>query len=246
MRDHAHDTLAGVNKDRVVRTCCSAWRSELPELAAEPKEKVIAALLAFDSISLLLEITDQHVSDPMLLWQQLDIGCLLGPLVMRATSNHKHVASYFRSAKLLADSEETVLLARNFASTKPGWPASKEGWSDTAAGPQKGGKGKGKGKAKGKGKGKGKGSKHNDSAPAPKAHAPAEAKGGGARAAPDQGNGGGVKPNPDPGTKAKGKGKGGKPEPEPGTKAKGKGKGKKGKPDPAPGAGAKAPRKGGQ
>jgi hypothetical protein len=218
MREHAHDTLASVNKDRVVRTCCSAWRSEMPELAAVPKEKVIASLIAFDSISMLLEITDQHISDPMLLWQELDIGCLLEPLVMRATSNHKAVAGLFRSAKLLADSEETVLLARNFASTKPDRSAYKEGWSDDAAGPQKGGKGKGKGKAKGKGKGK------------------------------DKGNGKGKKPKPEaaPEPPAGGKGKGSKPKPEPGTKAKGKGKEEKSKPDPEPSAGAKPPRKGGQ
>jgi len=149
MRDHTHEVLANVKLERVVRTCCAAWRSELPQLATEPKERVIAGLLAFDSISLSLEITDQHISDPMLLWQSLDIGCLLDPLVAHATSNHKKVATMFRSSKLLADSEETVLLARKLACTKPNGSADKDSRPDTAADSQLGGKGKGK---KGKGK----------------------------------------------------------------------------------------------
>jgi len=158
MRDRAHEVLASVKKERVVRTCCAAWRSELPELVAEPKEKVVAALLAFDSISMMLEITDQHVRDPMLLWEELDIGCLLEPLVMHATTNHRKVAAMFRSSKLLADSEETVILARKYAGMKPDGSANKDGRPDTAADPKKSGKGKGKGKGKdtpGKGKGKG-------------------------------------------------------------------------------------------
>lgn len=159
MREHAHETLANVKKERVTRTCCAAWRTELPALATEPKEKVIAALLAFDSLTMSLDITDQHISDPMLLWQELDIGCLLEPLVMHATSNHKKVAAMFRSTKLLADSEETVELARNYASTKPTGPATKDSRADDNAGGPKGGKGKGKNKGKGKGgKGKDKGS----------------------------------------------------------------------------------------
>jgi hypothetical protein len=158
MREQAHETLANVKKDRVSRICCSVWRTELPDLAKEKKEKVLAALLEFDSITLSLEITDQQIIDPMLLWQELDIGCLLEPLVMHATGNHKNVSAMFRSSKLLADSEETVQLARNYASGKPTGTA-KDGRPDKAAGPKKGEKPKGKGKGKDKGKGsmKGKG-----------------------------------------------------------------------------------------
>jgi len=161
MKDKAHELLASVRKERVIRTCCAAWRSELPELATEPKEKVIAGLLAFDQITLSIEITDQHVSDPMLLWQELDIGCLLEPLVQHATVNHKKVAEMFRSTKLLADSEETVRLARQYASTKPTGAATKEGRPDNTAGAPPGGKGKGKKNGKGTGgRGRGKGSYH--------------------------------------------------------------------------------------
>jgi len=110
---------------------------------------VIAGLLAFDAISMSLEITDSHVADPMLLWSELDIGCLLEPLVKHATSNHKKVSLMFRSAKLLADSEETVQLARKLACTKPTGSAGKDSRPDKVAETQQG---KGKGK-KGKGKG---------------------------------------------------------------------------------------------
>lgn len=157
MRDQAHELIASVSKDRVMRVCCTAWRSELPELAKQPKEKIAAALRAFDSITLSLEITDQYVRDPMLLWQELDIGCILEPLVMHATGNFKKVAAYFRSPSVLADAEETVQLARAYASAKPSGAAKKEGRPDNDAGARKGGK-KGKGKANGKsdnGKGSG-------------------------------------------------------------------------------------------
>jgi len=165
-RDRAHERIANVNRGRVTRVCCAAWRSELPALATEPKEKVIAALLAFDTISLSIEITDQHVSDPMLLWQELDIGCLLHPLVMHATGNHKKVATLFRSANVLADSEETVQLARQYACTKPTGSANEDRRPDNAAG-AKGDKGKGKGtgdKSSSKGKGS-KDAKHKSKKP---------------------------------------------------------------------------------
>lgn len=167
MREHAHDVLEDVNKDRVLRTCCAAWRSELPELALDSKDKVGAALMAFDSITMTVEITDQHISDPMMLWEALDIGCLLEPLVMHATSNHKKVAAMFRSTKLLADSEETVQLARKYASTKPNGSANKDGRPDAAESQGRGkekGDGKGKGK-QGKGKGKGPADAKGDSKP---------------------------------------------------------------------------------
>ena len=160
MRVHAHEVLSKVNKERVTRVCCTAWRSELPDLARVPKENIIAALLEFDSIAMTLEITEQHVADPMLLWQELDIGCLLGPLVMHATTNHKKVAAMFRSTNVLADSEETVLLARKYASAKSTGSADKDGRPDKAAETQQGKKGKGKAKGKGKGTGKGKDASH--------------------------------------------------------------------------------------
>lgn len=155
MRDHAHHLISTVRIERVARVCCAAWRSELPDLANESKENVIAALLAFDNITLTLEITENHVSDPMSLWTELDCGCILAPLVMHATGNIKKVAAQFRSSKLLADSEETVQLARQLAGTKPEGSTVKDGGSDKASA-KKDAKGKGKDRD-GKGqKGKGK------------------------------------------------------------------------------------------
>lgn len=149
MREQAHDLLASVSRERVMRTCVAAWRSELPDLALQPKEAVAESLRAFDTTTMSVEITDQHISDPMLLWQELDIGCILEPLTMYASGNLAKVAEMYRSEKLLADSTETVQLARKYASAKPTRAAGKEGGSDTAAGPLRGGKAKGEGKSKG-------------------------------------------------------------------------------------------------
>jgi hypothetical protein len=150
MREHAHHMVSYVRIDRVIRVCCAAWRSELPDLAYEPKDEVVAALLAFDHITLTLEITEDHISDPMCLWTELDCGCILAPLVMQATGNIKKVAATFRSSKLLADSEQTVQLARQLAGTKPGGSATKDGGQDKASAQKgKGDKGKGHGKGKG-------------------------------------------------------------------------------------------------
>ena len=157
MREEAHDRLAYVKTERVIRTCVAAWRTDLPHLASMPKDRIAAALLEFDSITLSLEITDSHIEDPMLLWEELEIGCLLEPLAMHATLSHKKVAAMFRSAKLLADAEETVKLARHYASAKATGSA-KDSRPDEAAETQHGGKRKGKSKGEGKkGKGKGKG-----------------------------------------------------------------------------------------
>jgi len=154
LRDNAHETVCAVHRDRVTRVCCTAWRSELPELAALPKEDVVASLLAFDSVTMTTEITDEHVKDPMLLWTELeDIGCLLEPLVRHATAQHKKVSAMFRNKMLLADAEQTVQLARSYASVKPRESATKEGGSDDAAKPPGGGKGKGGAKSKAGGKG---------------------------------------------------------------------------------------------
>jgi hypothetical protein len=153
MREHAHHLISSVRTERVMRVCCAAWRSELPDLASKPKDDVIAALLAFDSITLTLEITENHVSDPMSLWTELDCGCIFAPLVMHATGNIRKVAASFRSSKLLADSEETVQLARQMAGTKPQVSATKDGGSDKASA-KKGAKSKGKGHKGPKGPGK--------------------------------------------------------------------------------------------
>lgn len=154
MRDHAHEVISSVRVERVMRVCCAAWRSELPDLAIKPKDEVVAALLAFDSITLTLEITEQNINDPMTLWTELDCGCILAPLVMHATGNMRKVAAQFRSYKLQADSSETVQLARQLAGTKPQGSATKDGGPDKAAA-RKGNidKGKTKGNARGKASG---------------------------------------------------------------------------------------------
>jgi len=150
MRDTAHDTISAVRRDRVVRVCCTAWRSEMPELATVSKDSVTASLLAFDSLTMTIEVSDAHVRDPMLLWTEFeDIGCLLEPLVRHATAQHKKVTAMFRSKMLLADAEQTVQLARTYASVKSRESAYKEGRSDDAA-KSNGGGGKGKGKSKSK------------------------------------------------------------------------------------------------
>jgi hypothetical protein len=165
LRDAAPAQIHAVVRDRVIRVCCTAWRSELPELANVSKEDIRTALRTFDSITLALEVDASTVKDPMLLWTDLeDIGCLLGPLVLHATSQHKKVIEMFRSKMLLADAEQTVQLAREYASTKPRAPAGKGGGSDGTAKALTGKKGKGKSKSesspggkgcKGAGKGKG-------------------------------------------------------------------------------------------
>jgi hypothetical protein len=158
MKEHAHDLILSVRKDRVSRVCVCAWRTELPELATETKENVQASLYAFDQLTLSLVITEAHVADIMMYWSELsDIGCILAPLVRYATSNVKKVAGFFRSPTLLADNEQTVKLAREYAAAykaraDPTQSGGKGTRPDTQAGPK--GKGKGKGKSKGKGKGK--------------------------------------------------------------------------------------------
>jgi hypothetical protein len=155
MRDTAHEAISAVRRDRVSRVCCTAWRSEMPELASVSKEDVTASLLAFDSLTMTIEVSEEHVRDPMLLWSEFeDIGCLLEPLVRHATAQHKKVTSMFRSKMLLADAEQTVQLARSYASVKPRESANKEGRPDDAA-KSAGGGGKGKGKDKHQSKGKG-------------------------------------------------------------------------------------------
>jgi len=210
MRDHAHELISAVRRERVIRVCCAAWRSELPELAAVPKEDVIAGLLAFDSIAMATEVTDGMVQDPMLLWTELeDIGCLLRPLVNHATGQHRKVAAMFRSRMLLADAEETVKLARSYAGTKPQDSAFKDGRSDTAAhaGKGAGGKQKGAGKAKAP---KGKGGDAQPGGAKAEAKAPkgkgGNAQPGGARAGEPKGKGK-AEPPPGGGGKAKSKGK---------------------------------------
>jgi hypothetical protein len=157
MRDTAHETISAVRRDRVVRVCCTAWRSEMPELAAVSKDSVTASLLAFDSLTMTIEVSEAYVRDPMLLWTELeDIGCLLEPLVRHATAQHKKVTAMFRSKMLLADAGQTVQLARSYASVKSRESANKEGRSDDTAKPTGGGK-KGKGKSGSKSGDKGKG-----------------------------------------------------------------------------------------
>lgn len=193
LREKAHELIASVKQARVLRTCCAAWRSELAPLAAESKEDLVMSLLAFDSTTLSLQLTEQHVRDPMLLWGELDdIGVILKPLAMHATANMSKVAAMFRGNKIMADSEETVRLARLYASTKPSKTAGKDGRleCDARPGTRAGDKGatdsgggkdrpSGGGKSKfGKGKGKphasGKGSHHSG-----KGKAPQEARGKG-------------------------------------------------------------------
>lgn len=145
MRDKAHLELSLVNTDRVMRVCCCAWRSELPGLQKIDRSQISAALKEFDDITLTLELRDEHIADPMVMWEELDIGCLRPPLVMLAASSYKKVAALFRSKKLLADAEETVRLAREEAGGKGNGSTNKGGGPDNADNPnKKGGKGKGK------------------------------------------------------------------------------------------------------
>jgi len=116
--------------------------------------------MAFDSTTMTMGITDDHVSDPMCLWESLEhIGCILEPLVLHAANGHKKVAAQYRSSRLQADSEETVRLARIYAGTTPTGATSRDGRPDAHAGPSKGGGEKGKGKTKGKSDAKAKGGK---------------------------------------------------------------------------------------
>jgi hypothetical protein len=162
MHEAAHDALTIVLPQRVMRVCCTAWRSELPQLTLVSKDVVCDALLEFDSITMNLDMKDEMIEDPMILWEYLEIGCLLEPLVTYATVNHRKIAAQMRSRKVLADNEETVQLARAAAGTTPYGTARKEGKSGKA-GADQGGKSKGKDKGKGTGgKGKGKGSPDAD------------------------------------------------------------------------------------
>lgn len=155
LREAAHEAVENVRRSRVTRVCVVAWRAELPELAKYPKDAIAAALLRFDDITLGLEITDQHIADPMMLWEEFDIGILLGPLCGYATSNHRAVAALYRSAKMLADSGETCELARELAGPQRKGSTKKDGGPDSYACKPTGGKGKGKSKGKGEGLAKG-------------------------------------------------------------------------------------------
>lgn len=171
MRDKAHYELSQVDTERVMRVCCCAWRSELPGLQKIDKSQISAALKEFDDITLTLELRDEHIADPMVMWEELDIGCLRPPLVMLAASSYKKVASLFRSKKLLADAEETVRLAREEAGGKGNGSTNKGGGPDNADNPSKKG-GKGKGKAKESGQ------------PQQQQHQKSKAKGGGKNKSP--------------------------------------------------------------
>jgi hypothetical protein len=153
MRQETHEKIQNVNLWRVVRVCVAAWQADLPALANEKREDIGAALFRFDEITLATEIVDEFVEDPLLYWEQLDIGLLLKPLVAYATMNHNKVAALYSNVMVSADPEQTVAIARQLA--KPGRkeaPAEKgSDTKDTAKGQKgntkkvKGGKDKGKG-----------------------------------------------------------------------------------------------------
>jgi hypothetical protein len=149
MRETAHDLINSVDKRRVIRCCTGAWRAELPALASIDKKKVSAGLLELDNLTLMLEVTDDMVEDPMLLWMELEpAAVVLEPLLQVAMHSHKEVAAIFRSHNMNADAEETVRLAREHTRNNTSGSAEKGGGS----------KGKGTGKHKGHenaGKGKG-------------------------------------------------------------------------------------------
>lgn len=155
LRDRAHDINVAVIKERVIRVCCTAWRSDLPELARLTKEEVHASLYALDSATMRLTVTESMISDPMVLWTYLsDTGCVMEALVQHATVNLYKTAAMYRSPKVLADPAGTVQLARKLAGTKPEGSASKGGGSGKAAksgdaGPKGAGKSKDSSKAKG-------------------------------------------------------------------------------------------------
>jgi hypothetical protein len=134
MRDRAHEVIHDVSRPRVLRRCAEAWVSELPELAINSLDDIQAALVEFDSVSLGTEITDQMVDDPMLLWLELDVGCLQAPLVFHASANLSKIAQQYRSSNLKADSQQTVLLARQLAGIKAADSTKKGGGSDVASG----------------------------------------------------------------------------------------------------------------
>lgn len=174
LKEHAHELCAKVRVDRVLRVCCTAWRSDLPELARLPKEEVAASLQQLDAITMGLTLSDSMIKDPMVLWEILsDAGCVSDALVKQATVSHYKTAAMYRSPKVLADAEETVKLARELARTKPKGSANKGGGSEKAAK---------KGSAEQKGRGKGKGSAQTDgtaSHPSGKGKGKAKAKGKG-------------------------------------------------------------------
>lgn len=154
MRDAVHEQIARVNEARVIRVCACAWRNELPGLEGVDKVDLYASLLAFDHVTMRLNIDANMVEDPMLLWESLsDIGCILEPLVRQATGSLCQVAKLYRSPKMFADSTETVELARKLACVKSKVASDKDRGSDSAAKPPNTAKGKGKSKPDGKGKG---------------------------------------------------------------------------------------------
>jgi hypothetical protein len=90
--------------------------------------------MEFDSVSLSIEITDEMIDDPMLLWLELDVGCLQAPLVFHASANLSKITQQYRSSNLKADSQQTVLLARQLAGIKAADSTKKGGGSDVASG----------------------------------------------------------------------------------------------------------------
>jgi hypothetical protein len=134
MRDRAHDVIHKVSRPRVLRRCAEVWVSELPELAINSLDDIQAALMEFDSVSLSIEITDEMIDDPMLLWLELDVGCLQAPLVFHASANLSKITQQYRSSNLKADSQQTVLLARQLAGIKAADSTKKGGGSDVASG----------------------------------------------------------------------------------------------------------------
>lgn len=212
LRESAHDAIHSVRIERVARVCCAAWRSDLPDLARLPKDQVIASLLAFDATSMSIEVTDNHVADPMSFWELFDeVGCILPPLVAHATQNHKKIACLYRNPRMVANSEQTVLLARQLASTKPNSTTDKDSGSGNAAKT---------GKTGGKGGGNKKDAGGSSGAPASDSSGDGNAKDGKPKAGKGKGKSGT--------TDSSGKGRsGGKP-------SQGKGKGKLGKGAPEP------------
>jgi len=133
MRESAHAEIQNVVRTRVLRRCAEAWVSELPELAKHTLEEVQTSLLDFDTITRGTEITDNMVREPMLLWLELDVGCIQAPLVSYATSNIKKISQQYRNPDLTADSRQVVQLARQLAGVKTVTSTKKDGGSDKAA-----------------------------------------------------------------------------------------------------------------
>jgi len=148
MRAAVHEAVFVTHHDqeRVVRVNLAAWRTELKALAKLPMETVQAALIEFDNVAAVISIEDENLLDPMTYWEQLDIGCLLAPLLQFATDNVKKVTKHYRSARVQADAEEVLRVTRE--STKLlGQPKHGSGQA-TGADDKPKGKGGGKGKSR--------------------------------------------------------------------------------------------------